>query len=57
MPAAVVFPRSTAEVSQCAKLCNDAKVPIIPFGTGTGMEGGVTATHVSSLYAFVHNVK
>jgi len=36
---AVVFPISNEEVSSIAKLCNYHKVPIIPFGTGTSLEG------------------
>lgn len=47
MPDVVVFAQSTEEVSKVAKLCNDKEIPLIPFGTGTGLEGGVTALHVS----------
>ena len=28
------------------RLCNKEKIPMIPFGTGTGLEGGVTAVKV-----------
>ncbi len=28
------------------KLCAESRVPIIPFGTGTGLEGGVAAVKV-----------
>lgn len=42
-PDAVVFPRCVEEVSALARLCNTHNVPIIPFGTGTGLEGGVGA--------------
>ena len=38
---AVVFPNTNEEVSQVVKLCNEEKVPIIPFGTGTSLEGHV----------------
>ena len=36
---AVVFPESNEEVSKILKLCNENKVPVVPFGTGTSLEG------------------
>ncbi|XP_036391187.1 probable D-lactate dehydrogenase, mitochondrial [Megalops cyprinoides] len=42
-PDVVVFPRSAEEVSALAKICHHHRLPIIPFGTGTGLEGGVGA--------------
>src|SRR5215470_13827352 len=42
-PDAVAFAQSTEEVSEIVKLCARHKVPIIPFGTGTGVEGNVVA--------------
>ena len=38
---AVVFPETNDEVSKILKLCNDHKIPIVPFGTGTSLEGNV----------------
>tara|TARA_Y100000590_G_scaffold335818_1_gene382302 strand:- start:1135 stop:2505 length:1371 start_codon:yes stop_codon:yes gene_type:complete len=38
---AVVFPETNEEVSSIVKLCNKNKTPIIPFGTGTSLEGQV----------------
>ena len=43
MPDAVVFPADTNEVSQIVKACAEYAVPIIPFGTGTSLEGHVNA--------------
>jgi D-lactate dehydrogenase (cytochrome) len=42
-PNAVAFPQSTEEVSEIVKICAQHKVPIIPFGSGTGLEGNVVA--------------
>ncbi len=38
---AVIFPRTNEEVSTILKLCNERKVPVVPFGTGTSLEGNV----------------
>ncbi|HEV7283972.1 MAG TPA: FAD-binding protein, partial [Kaistia sp.] len=40
---AVVFATSTEEVSEIVKICAAHRVPIIPFGTGTSLEGHVNA--------------
>ncbi len=42
-PDAVVFPHSTAEVSDIVSTCALHKVPVIAFGTGTSLEGHVNA--------------
>ncbi|EBA18651.1 oxidoreductase, FAD-binding protein [Roseobacter sp. SK209-2-6] len=42
-PDAVVFPTSSAEVSEIVKCCAEYGVPVIPFGTGTSLEGHVNA--------------
>ncbi|XP_028931082.1 probable D-lactate dehydrogenase, mitochondrial isoform X1 [Ornithorhynchus anatinus] len=42
-PDVVVWPQNVEQVSQLAGLCSGCDVPIIPFGTGTGLEGGVSA--------------
>ena len=38
---AVVFPETNEEVSQVLRLCNEHKIPVVPFGTGTSLEGNV----------------
>jgi D-lactate dehydrogenase (cytochrome) len=38
---AVIFPETNEEVSKILKLCNDHKIPVVPFGTGTSLEGNV----------------
>ena len=38
---AVVFPETNEEVSKILRLCNMHKIPVVPFGTGTSLEGNV----------------
>jgi len=42
-PDAVVFPETTDDVAVVVKLCAAHKVPIVPFGAGTSLEGQVNA--------------
>lgn len=42
-PDAVVFAQSTEEISDIVKLCARHQVPVIPYGTGTSLEGHVAA--------------
>jgi glycolate oxidase len=43
-PEAVVFPRTTTEVSECVRLAAAARVPIVTRGSGTGLSGGSVPT-------------
>ena len=43
LPDAVVFAESAEEVQQIVQLCARLKTPIIPFGTGTSLEGHISA--------------
>jgi len=43
-PDAVCFVNDEAEVSRVVQVCCREKIPIIPFGTGTGLEGGTVAS-------------
>lgn len=43
LPDAVVFPASNEEVSKIVKLCARYRTPVVPFGTGTAVEGGIVA--------------
>jgi D-lactate dehydrogenase (cytochrome) len=42
-PDAVVFPKTTEEVAEIVRLCEQHKSPIIPYGVGTSLEGGIGA--------------
>jgi D-lactate dehydrogenase (cytochrome) len=42
-PDAVAFAHSTEEVAEIVRLCAQYKTPIVPFGTGTSLEGHVAA--------------
>ncbi len=40
-PAAVAFPVSTEEVVAVVRCCGEARLPLVPFGAGTSVEGHV----------------
>ena len=42
-PDAVVFAETTGEVAEAVRICAAHKVPVIPFGTGSSLEGHVNA--------------
>ncbi len=42
-PDAVVFPHTTEEVAEIVRICADHRVPMVPFGVGTSVEGNVCA--------------
>ena len=42
-PDIVVFPKNTNEVSEIVVICAKHKVPIVPFGAGTSLEGHIAA--------------
>jgi D-lactate dehydrogenase (cytochrome) len=42
-PDAVVFPQTTADVQAIVRICAAHLVPVIPFGTGTSLEGHINA--------------
>ena len=48
LPDVVVFPETNEEVASIVKLCNQARIPVIAFGTGTSLEG-----HLKALYGGV----
>ena len=44
-PDAVVFPQSAEDVQDAVRICVQHKVPVIPYGTGTSLEGHINAPH------------
>ncbi|CAL5356924.1 unnamed protein product [Camellia sinensis] len=45
IPDVVVFPRTAEEVSKIVKSCNKYKVPIVPYGGATSIEGHTLSPH------------
>ena len=45
---AVVAPRNVSEASKILKICSDARVPVIPYGGGTGLVGGQVGANLDS---------
>jgi len=43
LPEAVVFAQTTEEVAEVASLCNQHRVPLIPYGAGSSLEGNFLA--------------
>jgi len=39
-PDVVVFPRTTQDVAEIVRICNEANVPFVPRGAGTSLAGG-----------------
>src|SRR5713226_6330567 len=44
-PDAVVFAQTTQDVQEIVRICAMHRVPVIPFGTGTSLEGHVNAPY------------
>lgn len=45
LPDVVVFPATNEEVAEVARICHGARVPMVPFGAGSSLEGHVAAVH------------
>lgn len=42
---AIVYPKSTEDVSTAAAICNKHNVPIVPFGAGSSIEGNFSSPY------------
>lgn len=41
LPDVVVYPKTAQEVSEILTLANEQRIPVVPFGLGTSLEGHV----------------
>jgi len=59
LPAAVVKPSATAEVSEILRLANDEGVPVVARGSGTGLSGAAVPTPDAVVVSFerMHAIK
>ncbi|KAK2006203.1 glycolate oxidase [Colletotrichum eremochloae] len=53
-PVAIVYPRTTEDVSKIAKICNRHRVPMVPFGAGSSIEGNFSSPYSGICIDFVH---
>ncbi|KAK2042005.1 glycolate oxidase [Colletotrichum somersetense] len=53
-PVAIVYPRTTEDVSQIAKICNRHSVPMVPYGAGSSIEGSFSSPYSGICIDFVH---
>src|SRR6476619_8379522 len=53
-PDAVVFPRTTDDVSRCVKLAASESVPIVTRGSGTGLSGGSVPSEGAMVMCLAH---
>ena len=45
LPDIIIWPKTAKEVSEIIKLANNFKIPVIPYGEGSGVVGGALAIH------------
>ena len=53
-PDVVAFPESTEEVAAIVRICAARRIPIVPFGAGTSLEGNAAAVHGGACVDFTH---
>ncbi|MGM7722666.1 glycolate oxidase subunit GlcD [Metabacillus sp. Hm71] len=54
MPDGVISPRTTKEISEIVKICNEYKIPIVPRGSGTNLCAGTCPTEGGLVILFKH---
>ncbi|MEK5080441.1 FAD-linked oxidase C-terminal domain-containing protein [Solibacillus sp. FSL W7-1436] len=45
LPDVVIYPKTAQEVSEIVALANEQRIPVVPFGLGTSLEGHVIPYH------------
>ena len=53
-PDVVVYPDTTDEVQRIVALCSELRVPVVPFGAGTSLEGNAAAVQGGVCIDFAH---
>ncbi|KAJ9133280.1 Glycolate oxidase [Pleurostoma richardsiae] len=53
-PVAVVYPKTTDDVSRVAVICSRHDVPIVPFGAGSSIEGSFSSPYSGVVIDFAH---
>ncbi|KAH8655406.1 hypothetical protein BX600DRAFT_385420 [Xylariales sp. PMI_506] len=53
-PVAIVYPKTTEEVSEIAKICSKYTVPMVPYGAGSSVEGNFSSPHSGICIDFSH---
>lgn len=54
LPRAVVFPRTTSQVSACVKIASESGTAIVTRGSGTGLSGGTVPSEGAIILCLVH---
>lgn len=57
-PVAVLYPRCTKDVIAIAKICTKYKIPMVPYGAGSSVEGSFSAPHSGYTvdFSFMDNI-
>ncbi|TDZ65274.1 D-lactate dehydrogenase [Colletotrichum trifolii] len=53
-PVAIVYPRTTEDVSNIAQVCHKHNVPMVPFGAGSSVEGSFSSPYSGICIDFAH---
>ncbi|MCJ1393866.1 hypothetical protein MMC18_006742 [Xylographa bjoerkii] len=58
LPVAVAYPKSTAEVSEIAKVCHKYRMPMVPYSGGSSLEANFSAPYggMSIDFAFMDKI-